>query len=156
MRLTTNDARLTPDQGLVIVSCSREKAVTTTPVPALDLYQGALVPHLREHLADVYRSRIRILSAEHGLLHPDEPIGTYDHKLRSLGEAERLQERVSARLAADLAAPTLRQVLVVLEPLYLTAAACLFDYVPPLGLTLLPEPSDWSGASVVLTRWGWL
>ncbi|MFI7676408.1 DUF6884 domain-containing protein [Actinophytocola sp. NPDC049390] len=148
--------RLEPEQGLIIVSCSREKLVTTTPVPALELYQGALVPHLRAHIAPAYRSRIRIVSAEHGLLHPEDQVGTYDHKLRTRGEAEALQDRVTARLAADLRAPALRHVLVVLEPLYLAATGCLFDHVPPVELTLLPDPSDWSGASTVLSRWGWL
>lgn len=149
-------AAIEPEQGLVIVSCSREKLVTTNPTPALELYQGALVPHLREHLAPDYQVRIRILSAEHGLLHPEDLVGTYDHKLRSRGEAEALRARVTSRLANDLRGKALRQVLVVLEPLYVIAAECLFDHVPPLELAVLPEPTDWLGARRVLSRWGWL
>ncbi|MFC4005575.1 DUF6884 domain-containing protein [Prauserella oleivorans] len=149
-------AAIEPEQGLVIVSCSREKLVTTDPTPALELYQGALVPLLREHLASDYQARIRILSAEHGLLHPEDLVGTYDHKLRSRDEAEALRARVASRLATDLRGKALRQVLVVLEPLYVIAAECLFDHVPPLELTLLPEPTDWLSASAVLSRWGWL
>ena len=156
MTLPAREPSLNPEQGLIIVSCSRRKLVTTDPVPALDLYQGALVPHLRKHLGPGYRPRIRILSAEHGLLHPQDLVGTYDHQLRSHGQAHTLQHRVGARLTADLGEPVLRQVLVVLEPLYLIAAACLFDHVDAVGLTLLPDPGDWPGASAVLSRWGWL
>jgi hypothetical protein len=157
MTLTTAaKVRLAPEQGLVIVSCSKEKLVTTAPIPALDLYQGALVPSLRANLRPRFRSRIRILSADRGLLRPEDPVGTYDRELRSRSEAEALHGRVAARLTADLGAPALRHVLVVLEPLYLTAAKCLFDYAPPLGLTLLPDPIDWPSAKAVLSRWGWL
>lgn len=149
-------SRLEPEQGLIIVSCSREKLVTTTPVPALELYQGALTPRLRDHLSPEHRARLRILSGAHGLLHPDDLVGTYDRKLRTRGEAQALQARVSERLTTDLRAEALRHVLVVLEPLYLTAAECLFDHAPPLTLTLLPNPLDWAGTSAVLSGWGWL
>ncbi|SHF60560.1 DUF6884 domain-containing protein [Streptoalloteichus hindustanus] len=152
----TTKSPLEPHQGLLVVSCSRKKLVTTAPIPALELYQGALVPHLREHLAPAKRARIRILSAEHGLLHAGDPIDTYDRKLRNRSEAEALQNRVTARLTADLRTPALRHVLVVLEPLYLTAAACLFNHAPPIELTLLPNPADWAGAKAVLSQWGWL
>ncbi|MGW5054795.1 DUF6884 domain-containing protein [Actinokineospora sp. NPDC004072] len=148
--------RLDPDQGLIIVSCSRRKLVTTAPVPALQLYRGALMPRLRGHLAPEHRARVRILSAEHGVLHPDDLVGTYERKLRTRGEAQVLQARVSERLTADLRAEALRHVLVVLEPLYLAAVTCLFDHAPPLTVTLLPNPVDWTGTSAVLSGWGWL
>ena len=152
----TPTRRLEPEQGLIIVSCSREKLVTTTPVPALELYQGALTPRLRDHLSPEHRARLRILSGAHGLLHPDDLVGTYDRKLRTRGQAQALQARVSECLTTDLRAEALRHVLVVLEPLYLTAATCLFDHAPPLSLTVLPNPSDWTGTSAVLSGWGWL
>ncbi|MEV6712675.1 DUF6884 domain-containing protein [Lentzea sp. NPDC051208] len=152
----TPTSRLEPEQGLIIVSCSREKLVTTTPVPALELYQGALTPRLRDHLSAEHRARLRILSGAHGLLHPDDLVGTYERKLRTRGEAQALQARVAERLTTDLRAEGLRHVLVVLEPLYLAAAECLFDHAPPLTLTLLPNPLDWTGTSAVLSGWGWL
>lgn len=152
-------SRVTADDGLIIVGCSRRKLVTCAPIPALELYQGALVPHLREHLAAAdlaYRSRIRILSAEYGLLHPDDLISTYDHQLTTRAEAERLRERVSPRLNADLGTPALAHVLVVLDSLYLLAAGRLFDYTPPLRLSIILDPSDWTSTATILTRWRWL
>ncbi|CRK55205.1 hypothetical protein [Alloactinosynnema sp. L-07] len=149
-------SRLEPEQGLIIVSCSREKLVTTASVPALELYQGALTPRLRDHLSPEHRARLRILSGAHGLLHPDDLVGTYERKLRTLGEAQALQVRVSERLTIDLRDEGLRHVLVVLEPLYLAAVESLFDHAPPLTLTLLPNPVDWTGTSTVLSGWGWL
>ena len=154
--MTPTSSRLEPEQGLIIVSCSREKLVTTTPVPALELYQGALTPRLRDLLSPEHRARLRILSGAHGLLHPDDLVGTYERKLRTRSEAQALQARVSERLTTDLWDQALRHVLVVLEPLYLTAAECLFDHVPPLSLTLLPDPADWAGTSAALSGWGWL
>ena len=147
---------LKPEEGLLIVSCSKEKLVTDEPVPALELYQGALVPYLRDHLDEVYHSRIRILSARYGLLRPDDRIHPYDQKLRSRPEALALQSLVTHRLTADLRAPTLRRILVALDPLYLTAAICLFDHAPPLNLSVLSTTGDWSSASTKLTQWGWL
>ncbi|AXX31197.1 permease [Actinosynnema pretiosum subsp. pretiosum] len=154
--MTRTATALRPEEGLLLVSCCREKLVTTTPVPAFDIYQGALVPLLRDRLAPEHRARVRVLSAEHGVLAPTDPVGTYDHKLRSRHEAHQLSQRVAARLARDLEAPALRHVLVALEPLYQAAAQCLHRYAPPLTLTLLPNPSDWPGTAAVLNEWGWL
>ncbi|SES35998.1 DUF6884 domain-containing protein [Actinokineospora terrae] len=153
---STTCTRLEPEQGLIIVSCSREKLVTTDPVPAVELYQGALVPQLRDQLSPEHRARVRILSAEHGLLHPDDTVGTYDHKLRTRGEARVLQARITEHLTTDLLAEELRHVLVVLEPLYQLALECLFDHAPPLTLTLAPNPVDWRDVRTMLAGWGWL
>ncbi|GAA3863298.1 hypothetical protein GCM10022243_32280 [Saccharothrix violaceirubra] len=149
---TTLHTGLAPAKGLIVVSCSREKLVTTTPVPAAELYQGALVPRLRG-LAPEYRARVRILSAAYGLLRPDDLVGTYDSKLRTLGAAVALRSRVAPHLDLDLR--TVRHVLVALEPLYQSAVSCLFDRMPEC-ITLLPDPLDWSGTSAVLSEWGWL
>lgn len=156
MTQTMVSRTLTPEEGLIVVSCSKEKLDTDERVPALELYEGALVPYLRKHLDAAYHSRIRILSAQHGLLRPDERIATYDRKLRNHDEALALQRLVAGRLTKDLRSPALQHVLVALAPLYLTAAVCLFDYAPPLRLTVLSGTDDWSGASSKLTQWGWL
>jgi hypothetical protein len=38
---------LLPDEGLIILDCSRSKLVTSSPIPALELYRGACIPHAR-------------------------------------------------------------------------------------------------------------
>ncbi|MFD8497769.1 DUF6884 domain-containing protein [Amycolatopsis sp. NPDC059657] len=151
---------LEPEQGLIIVNCSREKLVTNAPVPSLELYQGACVPNLRERFpaSTPYRSRVRILSAEHGLLLPDELISTYDRRLATKSEALRLhQHTVSRQLDFEFAkSPSMRHLLVVVEPLYLLALRRLFDRLAELETgSIITNPWSWEGLLGVLRLWGW-
>lgn len=72
------------DRRLVIAGCSRRKKPAAVPVPALELYQGGSIPWLRARLGEHpgLRQRVRILSAEHGLLTADSPVLPYDRPLR--------------------------------------------------------------------------
>jgi hypothetical protein len=151
---------LTPDQGLIILNCSREKLVTSAPIAALDLYQGACVPHAREHFAadPARRARIRILSAAHGLLRPENPITTYDHRLTNRTEAVRLHEQtVAEQLDAELAeTPSMRHMLILVEPLYLLALQRLFDHLDRFDqIAIIPDPWGWQDGLTYLRRWGW-
>ncbi|MFF0147001.1 DUF6884 domain-containing protein [Amycolatopsis sulphurea] len=149
-----------PDQGLIILNCSRRKLVTSVPVPALQLYRGACIPGAREHFATdaARRARIRILSAAHGLLHPDDAIHTYDRRLASRTDAVRLHERtVSAQLDAELAeTPSLRHMLILVEPLYLLALQRVFDHLDRVEqIAIIPDPRGWQDGLIHLRRWGW-
>jgi hypothetical protein len=151
---------LAPDQGLIILNCSREKLVTSAPIAALELYQGACVPHAREHFAQDpdRRARIRVLSAAHGLLRPETPISTYDHRLMSRAEATRLHERtVAAQLDSELAeAPSLRHLLILVEPLYLLALQRVFDHLDRFDqIAIIPDPWGWPDGLTYLHQWGW-
>ncbi|WP_020501074.1 DUF6884 domain-containing protein [Sciscionella marina] len=151
---------LAPDQGLIILNCSREKLVTSAPVAALDLYQGACVPQARDHFAanPARRARIRILSAAHGLLRPEKAISTYDHRLTNRVDAVRLHERtVSGQLDAELAeTPSLRHMLIVVEPLYLLALQRVFDHLDRLDqIAIIPDPWGWWDGLTYLHHWGW-
>jgi hypothetical protein len=151
---------LLPDEGLIILNCSRSKLVTSSPLPALELYQGACVPHAREHFASdpARRARIRILSAQHGLLRPDDLICTYDRRLTTRVDALRLHEQtVSGQLDAELAdTPTLRHLLIIVEPLYLLALQHVFDRPDRLEhLAIVTSPWAWPDGVEHLRRWGW-
>ncbi|MFD9963976.1 DUF6884 domain-containing protein [Amycolatopsis sp. NPDC058986] len=150
---------LAPDQGLIILNCSRSKLDTTAPIPALDLYQGACVPQCREHFAAVptRRARIRILSAAHGLLRPDEQISTYDRRLTTRTDALRLHERtVAEQLDTELAnTPALQHLLIIVEPLYLLALQSMFDHLNRLHIAIVPDPRAWRDGRAHLRRWGW-
>ncbi|MBE1603724.1 DUF6884 domain-containing protein [Actinopolymorpha pittospori] len=69
-----------------LVGCVKEKA--TKPLPARDLYISAL---FRGRRSFVLRSCTEwwILSAEHGLVHPDQVLAPYDKSLKSATRAER-------------------------------------------------------------------
>ncbi|MEV6905954.1 DUF6884 domain-containing protein [Amycolatopsis sp. NPDC051071] len=151
---------LAPGQGLIILNCSRRKLVTAAPVEALDLYQGGCVPSAREHFAadPARRARIRILSGAHGLLRPETLISTYDHRLTTRAAAACLYGRtVAAQLDAELAdAPSLRHVLILVEPLYLHALQRVFDHPARFGqITIIPDPGAWHDALPHLRDWGW-
>jgi hypothetical protein len=149
-----------PEHGLIIINCSRRKFATSVPVPAWDLYQGACVPQLRAQFAGDprRRARVRILSAEHGLLHPDDPINTYDRRLKTAAEAVRLHEQtVGPRLDTEFTAtPTTRHVLIIVEPLYLLALQRLYDHLDRLAqVVIIPNPGAWQDGLTVLRHWGW-
>lgn len=151
---------LAPDEALIILNCSREKLVTSVPIAALELYQGACVPNAREHFAadPARRARIRILSAAHGLLRPENAISTYDHRLTNRAEAVRLHEvTVSAQLDAELAeTPSLRRMLILVEPLYLLALQRVFDHLDRFDqIAIIPDPWGWRDGLTHLQQWGW-
>jgi hypothetical protein len=143
---------------LVIVGCSRRKTETASPVPALELYQGGAVPGLRAVVADYpeRRSRVRIISAQHGLVHPDTSLLPYD-RVMDPERAFALRHRTAADLRALCArdgAPT--SVLVLAEPLYLLALADLPDLVGRGAITFLSDPAaDWPAAEAILATWSW-
>ena len=140
---------------LVIVGCSRRKAATKVPVPALDLYQGGAVPWLRGRIGHDprLRARTRILSAEHGLLPADRPLLPYDRQLDG-GRAAQLVPGVTAALGRDWAGTGRPlEVLVIAEPLYLVPLAALL--ATPATVHWVADPHDTAAAGLVLDRWGW-
>jgi hypothetical protein len=151
---------LPPPQGLIILSCSREKLVTSQPVPAWALYQGACVPQARDHFAahDARRARVRILSAAHGLLRPDDQVTTYERHLTSRSDALRLRDTVvSGQLDTEfLQTPSLSHLLIMVEPLYLLALQRLLDHLDRVTeATIIPDPSAWQHGLTHLRVWGW-
>ncbi|WP_019632248.1 DUF6884 domain-containing protein [Actinomadura atramentaria] len=139
------------DDRLVIVGCSRRKRATDVPLPALDLYEGGCFAALRARLGGhpALRARVRILSAEHGVVAADEPLLPYDRRLDH-DRAARLRPAVAAALAAE---GPIREVLVVAEPLYLLLVADVLATGPRVWWT--PDPRDAPFAHTVLDRWGW-
>ncbi|MET9112474.1 DUF6884 domain-containing protein [Streptomyces zhihengii] len=139
--------------GLVVIGCSRRKRGGTTPVPALELYQGWCFPQLRERIADrpEYRSSTLILSARHGLLGADDPITPY-HQVLTPERALSQRDLVSTALAGHLEQSPAREVLLLLEPLYFQMLG-----LPPLPVVhLVSDPvTHWPQVTRVLDGWGW-
>jgi hypothetical protein len=139
---------------LVIAGCSRRKLATSVPVPALDLYQGGCIPWLRSRLGSTpdLRTRIRILSAQHGLLDADHPVLPYDRPLDRQRATEMLP-LVTDALAREWAVngPP-REVLVIAEPLYLVPLAAILATLAIVHW--VPDPYDTDAAERVLRHWG--
>ena len=149
---------------LVIAGCSRRKLATAMPVPALELYQGGCVPALRARLGahPSCRRRVRILSAEHGLVGADTALLPYDRPL-TLERAVALQPAVLAALTPELSLtpdgpPGQVELLALLEPLYLVPLAGVLALPGPgrPRIHWVPDPTEgWPAAAAILDAWGW-
>ncbi|WP_327009690.1 hypothetical protein OHA72_22145 [Dactylosporangium sp. NBC_01737] len=147
-----------PPPELVIVGCSAEKTATRIPLPALDLYDGGCVPPLRARIghSPQHRSRVRFLSAEHGLITADTRLHPYDRPLDP-DRAGELRPQVWAQLQPDLrhdGGPD--DILILAEPLYLVLLADLLAIPGRPRLHWIPDHAHgWPDAAVLLDAWGW-
>ncbi|WFE27689.1 hypothetical protein O7623_00250 [Solwaraspora sp. WMMD791] len=143
--------------GLVLVGCSKEKSATRRALAAFDLYDGGCIPPMRARLGYwPHRDRVRFLSAEHGLVHAETPLHTYDRPLDPHRAVE-LRPRVAAALTAEFdAAGVPDEILVVAEPLYLVLLADLLAHPARPRIHWIPDhASGWPDAARVLDTWGW-
>lgn len=76
---------------LLVQSCSNRKRTADAPLPALDLYDGyfyRIIKNSPYGSAEGPNVDLRILSAKHGLLLPDDKIAAYDRTMDSERAAE--------------------------------------------------------------------
>ncbi|MGH3718017.1 MAG: DUF6884 domain-containing protein [Pseudonocardiaceae bacterium] len=141
----------------IIVGCSHRKA-GRGEYAALDLYEGGCVPQLRSrvHAHPSLRDRIFVLSARYGLVGANDRIASYDQQM-TLSRARELERSVGNALAGRvLAAPYPRELVVLVEPVYLAALAELLRSDVRPQVHWFPEPaSDWPAARKVIGGWGW-
>jgi hypothetical protein len=83
---------------IALVSCVKSKR--DRPAPARDLYTSALFRAFRAY-AETKADAWYILSAEHGLVHPDAVLAPYERTLTKMGRAQR--EAWTTRVIAQLA-----------------------------------------------------
>ncbi|WP_436926034.1 DUF6884 domain-containing protein [Halosimplex amylolyticum] len=85
---------------LLLQSCSSSKEQVEGTLPALELYTGYFYKIIKKAMRhDERRSGLdlRILSAEHGLLHPEEEVEYYDRRM-DRERAEKLRDEVVSDL----------------------------------------------------------
>lgn len=73
--------------NVALVSCVKQKRAS--PVPAADLYTSPLFRGLRRY-AETHADTWYILSAEHGLLRPDQVIEPYERTLNNMRKRDRI------------------------------------------------------------------
>lgn len=140
----------------IIVGCSQRKA-GCGKYAALDLYEGGCVPQLRSrvHAHPSLRDRVFILSARYGLIGADDRIASYDQHM-TLSRARELGRSVGSALTGRVLAPHPRELVVLVEPIYLAALAELFRADVRPRVHWFPDPaSDWPAACTVIDSWGW-
>jgi hypothetical protein len=86
-----------PSRRIGLVGCVKKKA--DGPRPAKDLYLSALFAG-RRHFVERTCDEWWILSADHGLVHPDDNLKPYDVTLKDAGRAAR--GKWSARVLATI------------------------------------------------------
>lgn len=124
---------------IALVSCV--KAKLSVPAPARELYTSPLFRGLRRYAMDQADAWF-ILSAEYGLLHPDQVVAPYERTLIGMPSIDRRrwEERVLAQLLPAL--PSAAEVLILagkpyrdyLEPV-LREHGCLVS-IPMEGLAI--------------------
>lgn len=102
------------ERTVVLIGCCKEKG--EAPAPARELYRSDL---FRKSLsvAEKMGDQVLILSAEHGVVHPDQVLAPYDTTLRSFDPARLAEwkERVAAQLAEATGGARVRLVLLAGE-----------------------------------------
>ena len=89
---------------VALVSCVKQKR--DSAAPARDLYLSQLFRGLRQY-AETHADAWYILSAEHGVLFPDQIVGPYERTLNKMSKrersawAERVQQQLLELLPAD-------------------------------------------------------
>ncbi|MEU2232593.1 DUF6884 domain-containing protein [Streptomyces vietnamensis] len=139
--------------GLVVVACCKEKRVTTDPLPALDLYEGWVVPLIRDRVTERsgLRSRVLVLSALYGLVTADAPVSTYEQPMTE-ERARVLADTTPTVLRRHLARFPSSEALLLMEPPY----AQVLGPVPVTKTHLITDPMDrHADIHAVLDSWSW-
>ena len=90
---------------LLVQSCSKTKIEADSPVSALDLYSGyffKIIKKSTRERGEKLELDLCILSAEHGIIDPDEPISPYDRQMDQI-RAEELSSEVKKDLKRRIA-----------------------------------------------------
>jgi hypothetical protein len=144
--------------NIVILGCTRRKALSAGPLHAFELYQGGYFPEIRSRIKNdrEYWSRIFVLSAKYGLLRGDDSVTTYDQPL-TIDRAYQLRYSVAQDVERRMLAPyDPSEIVVLLDPLYIVLVADLLSAVSRPRLFWEPDPAvAWSKASAILDGWGW-
>ena len=87
---------------LIITACSKNKLGCDSSIsaPAKEMYQGTLFKKVKLY-AEVMNFDYRIISAEHGLVTPDQEIEGYDKKLRTNGDIEYIRTGVEEKIREE-------------------------------------------------------
>ncbi|WP_338673890.1 DUF6884 domain-containing protein [Streptomyces sp. SCSIO 30461] len=139
--------------GLVVVACCKEKRVTTDPIPALDLYEGWVVPLVRDRVTERsgLRARVLVLSARYGLVTADAPVSTYEQPMTE-ERARVLTGPTSQALRRHLARFPSSEALLLMEPPY----AKVLGPIPVTRTYLITDPMDRRiDIHAVLDSWSW-
>ncbi len=91
-------------KGLLIISCSKRKVKTSSPIKAWDLYDGVIYRVLKKNMTDFGAFDILIISAKYGLIFPDTIIENYEQVMtakRALELKKMISDQVKPYLSGN-------------------------------------------------------
>jgi hypothetical protein len=143
---------------LIFVSATAGQREQRELVAAWELYQGGCLPELRQRLADYpeHRGRVRLISAEYGLLHPHTMVPP-SRRLMTEERAAQLRPRARAVLldeAVRYGVP--REVVMVTEHPYhlvVTGIYRIAGTLPHTSLFTVRPDEAWPKVAAVLDDW---
>jgi hypothetical protein len=145
---------------MIFVSATACNRAPSSLVRAWDLYQGGCLPQLRERMAahPRRRGRVRMISAEYGVLHPDTLV-LPSARLMTKERAAQLRPTARRRLMAEFATDGVpRETMLLAEYPYGTVVTDIF-HIPglrPYTSLCTDRPGEqWSLISDALDTWGW-
>jgi hypothetical protein len=144
----------------VLVAAPADQHEVAYPTAALDLYRGPVVELLRARVAatPAWRRRTRLLSARHGLVHPDQLLTCYRRRL-SVQAAQDMRGDLTRDMQRDWLAQGMwpREVLLIASPLWLLALADMLAWQEPPRIHWYTGSSeDLPAIAAVLDAWGWI
>lgn len=117
---------------LLVQSCSKSKRETTESLPAAEIYTGYFYKIIdKAEREGVLRDDValRILSAKHGLIHPETEIAPYDERMDQR-RAGQLNSEVVEEISSAAAALSARSIVINGGKAYRRAVAGIEDAVP--------------------------
>ena len=106
---------MSSDRRIYLVSCVSRK--TPYPAPARDLYESQWFRKARAYVLKS-GSPWFILSAEHGLVHPDDVLAPYEKTLNNMRAAERRAWAEKVQSQMEQALPDADEVVILAGKLY--------------------------------------
>ena len=130
--------------SLLIQSCSATKNQVTEPTRAMDVYDGyffKIIKKAKRERSFCSDIDIRILSAEHGILHPEEEIIDYDRRMTS-SRADELRQSVTDDLHELISQNKYEKVVMNMGSVYTRAVG---DITEKNGIDVTPITGDGIG-----------
>ena len=147
---------------MIFVSATDGAGGSPGLVAAWDRYQGGCLPRLRDRLAGsaAHLARVRLISAEHGLLHPLTNVPP-ETGVMTEQQAREHQPLAMEKLRAEFTRDGMpRELMVLTEFPYSLVIDDLFHVEPPrphISLFTMTPGGDrsWTPIAAKLDDWGW-
>lgn len=111
---------------LIITSCSKKKEKSNQKIESQKRYIGQIFNHTK-NFANKNNYDLLIISAKHGLLHPEDKIYNYNRRLLNKKESLKLKPKVVPKLKKILKQENYKRIILIMGKLYRNIIEDLYD-----------------------------